>query len=661
MKTQRITVLLASLILLAAAIAQPQEKAQPTTGARTASCLVKVTCDREILPLSLESIQNLLCSSGVGGKAAAEVLDVSPDESCGLFNIEPLTTRPPRPTARRARTRTTAPTPSARRVRPHASAEPDSQYDDFEDNERLQAELEALRGMMQDNTDVPKPKPAFRRRPTRGARTPSRTTTAASFANQTLLLQLQVELPENIKPAAEEFMNALINNLRSTLRQAWDTTHNQIGDHISWAEHQREKAQAQLESLLNQARAVETAATIGVDPADIAVLRQLEQTVDLSALRPEMSFYDAMDLLKNSVDPPLRIVVLWRNLLDDAEIDQTTAINMDPIPTAPLGMGLDLLLKSVAAGVADLDYIVDNGIITVATVDGLPRKLVTRVYELRGLVRSTGGARNLVRLIPQTIEPDSWYETGQGEGTITSHEGRKLIVLQTAPVHQKIQKLLDSAKADTAYKDTPRIDLSVDMLLDRKNDLLWKEQSLQMDVARLQARRAAIEEQIARTSEHVSAQMQTDPVAAELEPILDELTKQQNLYKELVEQDSTTAEVYRSGLIEVTEKIASTRLALAERRDALARSAGGDQLARFNSQLAELIVEQAEKEAELQVVSRQLAQNGERLAAAATFDPQASQIRLAKQALDAAEHRLGELNVRLANLAEPTVTVLGAD
>jgi len=49
---------------------------------------------------------------------------------------------------------------------------------------------------------------------------------------------------------------------------------------------------------------------------------------------------------------------------------------------------------------------------------------------------------DLVQLIQESIEPDSWYETGTGEGTITSYEGKKLVILQTPEIHNKIATLL---------------------------------------------------------------------------------------------------------------------------------------------------------------------------------------------------------------------------
>jgi tetratricopeptide (TPR) repeat protein len=125
---------------------------------------------------------------------------------------------------------------------------------------------------------------------------------------------------------------------------------------------------------------------IGMDPADAVVYAQLEQIVDLSQLSPSMPFNTAMDILRNSVEPPLKITVLWRDLMDNAEIEQSTEINMDGLPSVRLGTGLDNLLNAVAGGFAEIGYVVNNGVITIATVDSLPSKMETRVYDITDLV-----------------------------------------------------------------------------------------------------------------------------------------------------------------------------------------------------------------------------------------------------------------------------------
>jgi prepilin-type processing-associated H-X9-DG protein len=210
---------------------------------------------------------------------------------------------------------------------------------------------------------------------------------------------------------------------------------------------------------------------IGRRWTDTNVYKQLGEIVELSGWRPEMSFGDAIKELKNSVEPPLKIVVLWGDLAENADIDQTTQINIGPLPPVRLSMALELLLKSVSTGAAELGYVVENGIIIIATVDSLPSKMETRVYDIALLVgpplpggyggygarfygeygvykasaedvaKKAERAKEIAKLIEELIEPDSWWGAG-GEGVIKLYENRQLIVLQTRDVHQKIEKLL---------------------------------------------------------------------------------------------------------------------------------------------------------------------------------------------------------------------------
>jgi type II secretory pathway component GspD/PulD (secretin) len=230
---------------------------------------------------------------------------------------------------------------------------------------------------------------------------------------------------------------------------------------------------------------------IGQNPADAAVYKQLDEIVDLSELTPEMPLSEAIDELKNSVDPPLNVFVNWRDLYDNADIDQTTPINMDPISAISLGTALDLLLEAVSGGFAELRYAVENGVVTIATEESLQIELKTLVYDVTDLLGrpadfwaeagadvAVGGegeagteqfgeqderdreellqeallrADALIMLIQDTIEPDSWYEAG-GEGSITVYENKKLIVHQSLRVHNEISKLLNELRKSLGHQ-----------------------------------------------------------------------------------------------------------------------------------------------------------------------------------------------------------------
>jgi type II secretory pathway component GspD/PulD (secretin) len=228
---------------------------------------------------------------------------------------------------------------------------------------------------------------------------------------------------------------------------------------------------------------------MGRTAADAAVYKQLDEIVDLSQLTPQMPLSEAIEVLKNSVDPPLKIFVKWRDLYDNADVEQTTAINMDPISAIPLRKALVLLLEAVSGGFADISFIVDSGIITIATADSLPSEMETLAYDITdligrpaefyaqtGAISVAGGgeagteeleveeldrdtlieeatirANNLMQLILNTIQPASWFENG-GEGTITIYERKKLIIYQTREIHNQIEEMLNKLRKSLGHQ-----------------------------------------------------------------------------------------------------------------------------------------------------------------------------------------------------------------
>jgi hypothetical protein len=186
--------------------------------------------------------------------------------------------------------------------------------------------------------------------------------------------------------------------------------------------------------------------------SDEVVYKQLEEIVELSGLSTDMAFAEAIEEIKHSVDPPLRIVVMWRDLFENADIDQTTPINMDAMPAVRLGMALRLLLDSVSE-FADLGFVVRDGVIIISTKESLPTILETRVYDISELVSKEAEAHHINMLVINTIAPDSWQGEGGGEGRADVYQGKKLVVSQTYGVHREIQKLLQGLQASPDMAD----------------------------------------------------------------------------------------------------------------------------------------------------------------------------------------------------------------
>jgi len=119
-------------------------------------------------------------------------------------------------------------------------------------------------------------------------------------------------------------------------------------------------------------------------------------TAHPSAFTPEMSFGEAVNILRNSTQPPLNIVVLWRDLAENADVHEDTPIGIDGVSGIPLRKHLELLLLSVSAGsTAEVGYAVENGVVLVATKDSLPNKMKTRVYDISDLVSEPANYRGI--------------------------------------------------------------------------------------------------------------------------------------------------------------------------------------------------------------------------------------------------------------------------
>ena len=127
-------------------------------------------------------------------------------------------------------------------------------------------------------------------------------------------------------------------------------------------------------------------APYGLSPEDKKVYEELEQPVDLPNLTPTTSVSEVINELRNSVDPPLQIQPNWRDLLETADIEPTAPANMEPLTGVKLRKALEVLLTGLSTDLVKIGYVVDEGVILIGTEDNLPKKLVTRVYDITDLV-----------------------------------------------------------------------------------------------------------------------------------------------------------------------------------------------------------------------------------------------------------------------------------
>lgn len=112
-----------------------------------------------------------------------------------------------------------------------------------------------------------------------------------------------------------------------------------------------------------------------------------KNAVSPSSFTPEMSFSEAINILRNTTVPPVNIVVLWKNLEQHADIYRDTPIGIDGVSGVSLRTHLNLLLMSLSAGSTEkLGYVVNDGVIIISTESSLPKRLRTRVYYIADLV-----------------------------------------------------------------------------------------------------------------------------------------------------------------------------------------------------------------------------------------------------------------------------------
>jgi len=678
---KRITIILTLILLTTGTVISKESQISNT---RTASCIVKITTNPGILQLNYEIIDSLMRSSSISGKAGREVLNLPPGQDYDLFIIEILHSNP----IGSIQQDIYPPLHMYESFGGERSSQPRSPGRRMDEEETSEYEYEMMmmqemgRGMadfapQQPNSSRSRSRGSDTRTTTRsGRRTgtpspPARTARSSvqsppAEAVQTFLYRLDVELPDDVKPLAEEFAKALVNNLRETLNNAYEAYHREVlFGQLHGAEAQRDRAQSQLEDAIKEAQSAIKIPTITINESDAAVYEQLEEVVDLSELRPEMTFEQVLNILMNKVAPPLQIKPNWRELEIYAEVDRSTISDMDPLTRVKLGKAIDVLL----AGLSDpdapdyrLSYILDEGIITIATKEIIKPKMITVVYEISGLIHTAADRNSLIKAIKETIKPDSWFDNSDAsEGTVNPVMGNKLAIYQTPEIHRKIQKFLKSMPIEIPTVSPviipEEMHQEIIIISEEKQRLVREKRGLEINIARLEARQRAIEEQIARISEQTTSKIKDDTITAELERLLKSQTQQLANLKMALERGQMSL----NELASAEERLFRTKIELVQRQEQLVKSRGGDQLVRYNADLADITIELAEKRAEILVVDEQLNHTENQLATTSSIDPRVEQIRMAKEALDRAQNRVNELNMRIANLQPPTVTVIGVD
>lgn len=257
---------------------------------------------------------------------------------------------------------------------------------------------------------------------------------------------------------------------------------------------------------ISQTRDQTVAAERGGNTIDRAVQAQLDRQL------PELTFdavgfSDVVDFLRDVSGANL--FVNWKSL-EAAGIDRNTPVTAR-LRNIKFSKALSIILDSVGGGQTKLGYTVDEGVITISTLDDLSKNVAVRVYDIRDLIidvpdfndapqfsldasqnqgnsggggggsgsggatqggvsntlfagsgangtKETGPTRqelvdSITKLIEDTVATDTWKDNGGSVGALRELQGQ-LIVTQTPENHRQLVNLLEQLRETRAIQVT---------------------------------------------------------------------------------------------------------------------------------------------------------------------------------------------------------------
>jgi hypothetical protein len=178
--------------------------------------------------------------------------------------------------------------------------------------------------------------------------------------------------------------------------------------------------------------------------------------LDLSNATLEQAFKRLADV--SDVD----VVVHWP-ALEAAGVARSTPVRVH-LWEVSLAAALDVVLDLIPAHPAILVWGEEDRVITISTKEGLAGLAEPRVYDVRDLIDRirkevapdppADDSRTwqevvdeIVRLIAEIVEPDSWRDAGGSVGSLREMGGR-LIITQTPHAMERIEWLLDRLRVE---------------------------------------------------------------------------------------------------------------------------------------------------------------------------------------------------------------------
>ena len=202
-------------------------------------------------------------------------------------------------------------------------------------------------------------------------------------------------------------------------------------------------------------------------------------------------------------------------------------------------------------------------------------------------------------------------------------------------------------------------DPSRDRLMRLIASLDSRKQSLEMSLAGMKARQAAVAEQVANLGAQTRDRVKDDAIAAELAKIVTIREVDLQNVREAKATDVATAAEVRAA----EARLAEAKVKLAERREAAKGTGRLELLDKLSNEIVTLGIDTAEKTASLKVLSQQVAKlkDPKVLDAADRYDREVKhELRTAQETRGELTGSLGRLRRQLQAARTPTLTVIGS-
>jgi hypothetical protein len=209
------------------------------------------------------------------------------------------------------------------------------------------------------------------------------------------------------------------------------------------------------------------------------------------------------------------------------------------------------------------------------------------------------------------------------------------------------RQTLQSLKRDAPAG--PEAGGSSEQLAAKQYELNTRLDSCEMELAALLARRGSIEQQSAALKKMIDERLAGDSLLSDLKRFADLQIETEGKIRTLYLPGPAADKAAEEAL----DRMIKAKAELDSHREAVAKAAGGELLARLLSQLADISVRQAELEA-LRAAAR------DQLKKIVTSMTQRIERDLTMRSLKEAEERMFNLKQGLTNLQAPTITISGA-